>query len=152
MEQSGIVRLAVFPGAARLCYRVGPVDQAEMVAFPYVVNSSTSILDLCTTFIEDSDGKWWLQIDFNTSLFRVERIARMFEHYIELLRHLSSDVELRIDAIPLAGVSQPVLAEVRSSRRNSQSSPKHGGRTGLGARHAELLPGADAEQAQFFAW
>ena len=118
----------------------------NVVAFPYVVNSNTSILDLCTTFIEDSDGKWWLQIDFNTSLFRVERIARMFEHYIELLRGISSNLGLRIDAIPLAGVSQPVAGE-RSSRRNSQSRPKHGGRTSLGARHAEASPAADAEQA-----
>ena len=118
----------------------------NVVAFPYVVNSSTSILDLCTTFIEDSDGKWWLQIDFNTSLFRVERIARMFEHYIEVLRRISSDLEVRIDAIPLAGVSQPVLADVGPSRRNRQRSPKSGG-TDWGARHAAHLPVADAEQA-----
>lgn len=119
----------------------------DVVAFPYVVNSSTSILDLCATFIEDSDGKWWLQIDFDTSLFRVERIARMFEHYIELLRRVSSDLELRIDAIPIAGVAQPGLAGARSSRRNSQSSPKHGRRTRLAARHVEALPTAGAEQA-----
>src|SRR5579859_5446671 len=119
----------------------------NVVAFPYVVNSNTSILDLCATFIEDSDRKWWLQIDFNTSLFKVERIARMFEDYVELLRRVSSDLELRIDAIPLAGVSQPVLAEARSSRKNTLSRPKHGGRTIVGARHADPLPAAAAEQA-----
>jgi thioesterase domain-containing protein len=119
----------------------------NVVAFPYVVNSNTSILDLCTTFIEDSDGKWWLQIDFDTSLFRVERIARMFEHYIQLLRRVSSDPEVRIDAIPLAGISQPVLAKAKSSQGNSQSRSKHRGRPGWGAGHAEPLPVAGEEQA-----
>jgi thioesterase domain-containing protein len=70
-----------------------------MVAYPYVVDGSNSILDLCTTFIEDSDGKWWFQIDFDTSLFKIERIFRMFEDYMEVLRQIIACPEVRIEAL-----------------------------------------------------
>ncbi|HZT36025.1 MAG TPA: condensation domain-containing protein, partial [Nitrososphaera sp.] len=71
----------------------------QMVAYPYVVDGSNSILDLCTTFIEDSDGKWWFQIDFDTSLFKIERIFRMFEDYMEVLRQIIACPEVEIQAL-----------------------------------------------------
>ena len=74
----------------------------NIVAYPYVVNASTSILDLSATFIEDSDGKWWLQIDFDTGLFKKERIERMFEDYMQLLRELVARPELKIDEVTIA--------------------------------------------------
>jgi len=74
----------------------------NIVAYPYVVNASTSILDLSATFIEDSDGKWWLQIDFDTGLFKKERIERMFEHYMQVLRELLARPKLRIDEVTIA--------------------------------------------------
>jgi thioesterase domain-containing protein/acyl carrier protein len=119
----------------------------NVVAFPYVVNSSTSILDLCATFIEDSDGKWWLQFDYNTSLFKVDRIARMFEHYIELLRRITADLEAHIDAIPLAGVSKPPLKAAKSPDRNGQGGRKRREQAGLSAPQAEASAAtADGEQ------
>src|SRR5438270_6356214 len=69
----------------------------NVVAYPYVVEASSSILDLCATFIEDSDGKWWLQIDFDTSLFKMERITRMFEDYMALLRQVIANPQLQIE-------------------------------------------------------
>ena len=120
----------------------------DVVAFPYVVNSSTSILDLCATFIEDSDGKWWLQFDYNTSLFKAERIARMFEHYVELLRRITTDLEVRIDAIPLAGVSQPTMKAAKSRHRKRQGGGKRGGQAGVPARPADASAvTANGEQA-----
>jgi len=71
----------------------------QMVAYPYVVNGSNSILDLCATFIEDSDGRWWFQIEFDTSLFNVERISRMFEDYMEVLRQIVACPEVRIQEL-----------------------------------------------------
>jgi thioesterase domain-containing protein len=121
-------------------------DFGNVVAFPYVVNSSTSILDLCATFIEDSDGKWWLQIDFNTSLFKLERIARMVEDYIELLQRITADLEVRIDTVSLSGASQPALTEAKP-RRNGQGRLKRRRQTGSPARPEEHPPAADAEQA-----
>jgi thioesterase domain-containing protein/acyl carrier protein len=122
-------------------------DFGNVVAYPYVVNSSTSILDLSATFIEDSDEKWWLQIDFNTSLFRVERIASMVKNYIQLLSCISADLNVRINDIPLPGVLQPKVTEPKPRKRSGQSAIKRGGRTGLPARPAEGQPAADGEQA-----
>ncbi|HWO37728.1 MAG TPA: condensation domain-containing protein, partial [Candidatus Acidoferrum sp.] len=118
----------------------------SVVAYPYVVNSSTSILDLCATFIEDSDGKWWLQIDFNTSLFGLERITRMVEDYIELLQRITVDLKVRIDDVPLRGASQPASTRVnprrhgRGGSKRGESSTPHAGREGQ-------PPAADVEQA-----
>jgi len=118
----------------------------NMVAYPYVVNGSTSILDLCATFIEDSDGKWWLQIDFNTSLFKLERIARMVDDYLELLQRITMDLEVRIDSLPLLGASQPTLTEAKP-RRNGRGRLKRRGQIGLPDRPEEPPPAADVEQA-----
>ena len=82
-------------------------DFGNVVAYPYVVDASTSILDLCATFIEDSDNKWWLQIDFDSGLFKMERIRRMFEDYMELLRQIVERPELRIDELRVLNASQP---------------------------------------------
>jgi len=71
----------------------------EMVAYPYVVDGSNSILDLCATFIEDSDGKWWLQVEFDTSLFKIERIFRFFEDYMGVLRQVIARPEARIQTL-----------------------------------------------------
>lgn len=127
-------------------------DFGNVVAYPYVVNSSTSILDLCATFIEDSDGKWWLQIDFNTSLFKLERIARMVEDYIELLQGITVDLAVRIDnvsvsvGIPSLGALQLALTKAKRPR-NSQDRLKRRRQTSSPARREEHPPTADAEQA-----
>jgi thioesterase domain-containing protein len=73
----------------------------NVVAYPYVVDASTSILDLSATFIEDSDSKWWLQIDFNTGLFKMDRISRMFEDYMDLLRQVIARPGVRIDDLKI---------------------------------------------------
>ena len=85
----------------------------NLTAFPYVVNSSVSVFDLFSTFIEDSDGKWWLQLDFNTSIFRPERITRMFEDYIELLRGITVDARAHIDKLRVPSLAQAEFAPVR---------------------------------------
>src|SRR5579859_1257190 len=117
----------------------------NVVAFPYVVNSNTSILDLCATFIEDSDRKWWLQIDFNTSLFKVERIARMFEDYVELLQQITVDLDVHIDTVALTGASQ-LASTAGKPRRKGQGGLKRRRQTSSPARAEEHPPAADAEQ------
>ena len=79
----------------------------NIVAYPYVVNASTSILDLCATFIEDSDGKWWLQIDFDTGLFKMDRMQRMFDDYMELLRQLVARPQVKIDDVAIPNAPTP---------------------------------------------
>jgi thioesterase domain-containing protein/acyl carrier protein len=89
----------------------------NLTAFPYVVNSNVSIFDMFCTFIEDSDEKWWLQLDFNTSIFRPERIARLFEDYIEVLRGITSDAEAHIDQLALPSLAQAQLASDEQAPR-----------------------------------
>ncbi len=87
-------------------------------AFPYVVNSNVSIVDFFCTFIEDSDGKWWLQLDFNTSLFKPERIARLFEDYVELLRGITVNSGAHIDQLTLRNLA---LAEALSDAQSTRN-------------------------------
>jgi len=79
----------------------------NVVAYPYVVDASTSILDLNATFIEDSDSKWWLQIDFDTGLFKMDRIVRMFEDYMDLLRQIVAQPEVQVDALRIRNAAPP---------------------------------------------
>jgi thioesterase domain-containing protein len=113
----------------------------NIVAYPYVVEPGTSILDLGATFIEDSDGKWWLEFDFNTSLFRFERILRMSEDLIEILRQVTNDPEVHIDELSVPG------APPATATRRSQKNAKPAGETVLAKRDARIAPAArDAEQ------
>src|SRR6266446_7694981 len=84
-----------------------------LTAFPYVVTPSTSIFDLSTTLIEGVDGLWWAQIDYNSDLFRPERIARMLEDYISLLQGITVDPEACILNLPLVH-GDPGLVEATS--------------------------------------
>jgi len=85
----------------------------DLTAFPYVVTPTTSIFDLSTTLIEGVDGLWWAQIDYNSDLFRPERIARMVEDYISLLQGITVDPEACILNLPLVH-GDPGLVEATS--------------------------------------
>jgi thioesterase domain-containing protein len=86
----------------------------DLTAFPYVVTPTTSIFDLSTTLIEGVDGLWWAQIDYNSDLFRPERIARMLEDYISLLQGITVDPEACILDLPLVH-GEPGSAEPTSA-------------------------------------
>jgi thioesterase domain-containing protein len=79
----------------------------DIVAYPYVVYPRTSLFDLSAAFVEDSDQKWWLQLDFNTDLFQPARIVRMHEDYVALLRAIVAEPQARIDDLPIAGLTRP---------------------------------------------
>jgi thioesterase domain-containing protein/acyl carrier protein len=94
-------------------------------SYPYVVNTSTSIFDLSVTFIEDSDEKWWLALEYNTDLYTFERISRMFDDYTALLRAIPQAAETRIDDLPLATAASTVtMARRKSSRRDGPGKVK----------------------------
>lgn len=101
-----------------------------VVAYPYVVEADNSILDLSATFIEDSDGKWWLQIDFDTSLFKIERIFRMFEDYMEVLRQILAQPEVKIDELAIQKAEKPEEVSAGSHKK---------GDTGLGTADREQV-------------
>lgn len=92
----------------------------DLQAYPYIVYADSSILDLSAAFIEDSDGKWWLQFDYNTVLFKHERIVRMFHDYMEILRLIIHDPAIHIDELAFPG-SMPSIAAKRASAGASAS-------------------------------
>ncbi len=73
----------------------------SLTAFPYVVSPGTSIFDLSATLIEGVDGIWWAQADYNSDLFRPDRITRMLEDYISLLKGVTINPEAGILDLPL---------------------------------------------------
>ncbi len=74
---------------------------ADLTAFPYVVSGEKSIFDLSMTLIEDVDRKWWAQVEYNTNLFRQERISRMLSDYASVLAGIVSDPNSHILSLPL---------------------------------------------------
>jgi thioesterase domain-containing protein len=76
-------------------------------SYPYVVDTATSIVDLSATIIEDSDGKWWLHLEYNTDLFHHERIGQMVDDYVAVLRAIAADPEVHIDDLRLPSIPQP---------------------------------------------
>lgn len=92
----------------------------DLQAYPYIVYANSSILDLSAAFIEDSDGKWWLQFDYNTILFKHDRIVRMFDDYMGLLRQITRNPETHIDDLAFPG-SVPSIAAMRAPARESNT-------------------------------
>ncbi|HEV2399622.1 MAG TPA: condensation domain-containing protein [Candidatus Sulfotelmatobacter sp.] len=118
----------------------------ELSVFPYIVNSSTSILDLFATFVEDSDHRWFLQIDFNTALFRVERIARMVDDFISLLRQITRNPEIHIDDIRLSCAPPLAIGAIQPTKNGRGIQPSN--RTRLPGNAAQQSPASQAQTEQ----
>src|ERR1700722_10125305 len=77
----------------------------DLTAFPYVVSAETSIFDLSLTLIEDIDRKWWAKVEYNTNLFRKDRITRLLSDYAAILERVISDPEGQILRLPLPSLA-----------------------------------------------
>ena len=94
----------------------------DLTAFPYVVSAETSIFDLSLTVIEDIDQKSWAQIEYNTNLFKQERISRMLSDYASVLEAAVSSPEGRILALPLPSLPESAdLLNVGSEDKRSSN-------------------------------
>jgi len=98
----------------------------DISVYPYIVSTNTAILDLFASFIEDSDGKWWLQFDFNSILFRKERIARMSEDFIALLKAVAADPKVHIDDVAIANAPRKTSVLKRGTNAAPKSSSNKG--------------------------
>jgi thioesterase domain-containing protein len=98
----------------------------DLTAFPYVVSPETSIFDLSLTVIEDIDQKSWAQIEYNTNLFKQERISRMLSDYTSVLEAVVSGPEGRILALPLPSLpeSADILNVCSADKRSSNEITK----------------------------
>lgn len=115
--------------------------------YPYVVYASTSILDLSTTFVEDSDGKWWLQFDFNTTLFKHDRIVRMFHDYMEILQRIAENPESSVEDLSFAGAKGQITPARSKLAKKHQSHPQYAGGSARQKQQGRIVPkNCDAHQ------
>ncbi len=122
-------------------------DFGNLTAIAYVVRGNTSIFDLFATFIEDNDRKWWLQIDYNTSLLQDERVRLLFEDYAGLLQAVVVDPETPIESLPLPNApASSVAGGAQSSAANNGH--KYGREAEISRpRRRQAFEPADEEQA-----
>jgi amino acid adenylation domain-containing protein len=85
---------------------VGTRDFGNLKVFPYVIERSTAVLDLNVTLVEWLDGKWWIQIDYNSALFDATTIDRLQQHFRRLLEGIAGDPEQRIEDLPLLATAE----------------------------------------------
>jgi hypothetical protein len=73
-------------------------------ASPYVFATRSSRVDLTMNLIECADEQWVVQFEYNTMLFDRERIMRMLDDYISVLRAVVAEPHLHISDLPLLTV------------------------------------------------
>jgi amino acid adenylation domain-containing protein len=95
-------------------------DFGNLKLFPYVVDASTSMFDLSMTLVEWMDGRWFTQIDYNTDLFESATIARMQQHFHNLLGAVTADPHKRIADLPLLSTDEEhqFLVDFNSTQAN----------------------------------
>jgi thioesterase domain-containing protein len=71
----------------------------ELEASSYIVGTTATPFDLSASLIEDSTDTWWLRIDYRTDIFTPVRIARMLEHYVQLLSSIADYSEVRLSEL-----------------------------------------------------
>ena len=71
----------------------------ELEASAYVVGTTATPFDLSASLIEDSPDTWWLRIDYRTDLFTSDHIARMLDHYVQLLSSIADHSDVRISEL-----------------------------------------------------
>ncbi|MGB7600371.1 MAG: condensation domain-containing protein [Candidatus Sulfotelmatobacter sp.] len=117
----------------------------DLTAFPYVVSGERSIFDLSMTLIEDVDRQWWAQVEYNTNLFRRERISRMLSDYASVLEGVVSDPDSHILSLPLPSLPRlagdlNMTAEKKGRKEKQKVTPSASIRRAA-ERHSEPLDG-----------
>lgn len=92
---------------------------------PYIFNSATSLFDLSVEFIEDSEDRWWLRAEYDTSLFDYARISRLLNDYLSLLTAVASQPELCISSLVSrlreGGDENALNGQIRSDRETPRT-------------------------------
>jgi hypothetical protein len=115
---------------------------ADLTAFPYVVSGETSIFDLSMTLIQDVDRQWWAQIEYNTNLFRQERIRRMLSDYTSILAGVVSDPDSHILSLPLPSLpaaAADLNSTAEQGRKEKQKATPSAFPRRVAERHSEPL-------------
>jgi thioesterase domain-containing protein/acyl carrier protein len=66
---------------------------------PYIFNSTTSLFDLSVEFIEDTEDRCWMRVEYATSLFDFPRMTKLLNDYLTLLGAVATQPDLRISRL-----------------------------------------------------
>jgi thioesterase domain-containing protein len=94
LSYTPVVQVMFSTVKVRECPKFGAVS-----AYPYILNTRTSVFDLAVEFIEDVNDRWWLRVEYATPLFGHARMARMLDDYLTLLTAAAEQPELRISKL-----------------------------------------------------
>jgi amino acid adenylation domain-containing protein len=121
---------------------VKPWNHAGVEMWPIPSRSPGALHDLNVFLVERKDG-WRLSCEYNTALFRAERITRMLGHLETLLESVANDPAQKISHLPLLNdVERTQL--LREWNATQAAYPAGGGVHRLIEAQAERTPGATA--------
>ena len=98
---------------------LGDLKLGMTTAIPLDVPTGTSKNDL-TLDIQTTSDKWLCRLEYATDLFSAEAVARMADHFHELLRSILKDADATIGWLPLMGQQErhKILVEWNQTDRD----------------------------------
>ena len=78
----------------------------DLKLYPYIIDANTSIFDVNMSLVEWGDGRFWIQIDYNTELFDAGTIERIEQHFCNLLTGIVAHPERRIADLQLLSAAE----------------------------------------------
>jgi thioesterase domain-containing protein/acyl carrier protein len=96
----------------------------QLTGTPYVVETSTSRLDLSVNVIEGIDKTWWVQAEYSTELFDGTRIDGILKTYLALLRSVLIDSQQRLSDLQLSNEAATISASAIQPITSAQSPMK----------------------------
>jgi thioesterase domain-containing protein/acyl carrier protein len=94
LSYSPVIQVMFSAVKARKLPRFGDVS-----ASPYIFDSHKSLFDLSVEFIEDTEDRWWLRVEYDISLFDYARMTKMLNDYLRLLEAVAAQPELRLSRL-----------------------------------------------------
>jgi thioesterase domain-containing protein len=126
----------------------------EVLASAYAFASQTSKFDLSMDVIEDAEERWWLRIEYSTSLFSHERVAEMLEQYLMLLKAIAMRPQLQLSELASIlqgkGYITPRNLVPQTWKENDGTTSSN--RRIVESHLAELAPGDALEQILVRIW
>lgn len=84
---------------------------------PLTLSTSSSRFDITTTAIQNADDSFLLQLEYATELFDADRMERLLDHFLRVLRQVVADPQLRLGEIELCSPAErAALVEFNRTR------------------------------------
>ena len=113
-------------------------DFGNLSASPYVFSNHKSLFDLSVEFIEDTEDRWWLRVQYDTALFDYARITKMLKDYVLLLDTVAAQPGLRLSnltSLLKAGDPASNRSNICSSQQANRPAAPHREISGFHSRN-----------------